>query len=251
MFNPRKLSALVILGLVTGTLPPVQARAPRTTQIQVTTTIADLGGDHELRVQSDRKGAYATKVVNRVTQVTSVIDQYLTGSAWSLTTYYTVKGNYTASDRTVFFDLRERAATGSFATPPIGTDGDGAPVEYGQVTSHLIAKCSLVNVDMLKIPLGWTASCPGSFRFRAPDGQWYRLSFQPDNYSEVDRLNVTCTAADSAGCKVWTIASGGTAVTGTDPNPKSLNNLLLIDSGGAVIAEGGDYYLSFAITVAR
>ena len=62
---------------------------------------------------------------------------------------------------------------------------------------------------------------------------------------------MTCTAADTTGCKVWTISPSGTAVTGTDPNPKGLNKLLLIDSAGTVLAEGGDYYSSFSITVAR
>ena len=53
-------------------------------------------------------------------------------------------------------------------------------------------------------------------------------------------------------CAVWTIRPASTLVTGTDPNPKSLNTLLLIDDfSKEVVANFGDYYLSFAITVAR
>lgn len=248
----RGWSALVVLGVMVGGLSLVAARAPRPSQYLVTTTIADVGGSHALSVQSDRKGAYVTKTVNRVTQVRSAIDMFLDGSDWSLTTYsYAAKGGYTASDRAVFFDLRERLVPGGFDTPQMGTDGRGLPVEYGQVTSHLIVKCSNAGLDMLKIPVGGTAVCPGSLRFRAPSGQWYRFSFQPENYAGVDPFSVTCSAADATGCKVWSITPSGTTLTGSDPNAKGVNKLLLIDGGGTVLAVGGDYLMSFSITVAR
>lgn len=251
MGNARRWSALVGLGVMVGSLSLIAAPAPRPSQYLVTTTIADVGGSHGLRVQSDRQGAYVTKTVNKATQVRSAIDVFQTGSDWSLTTYYTAKGGYSVSDRTVFFDLREQVAAGGFSTPQLGTDSAGAPAEYGQVTSHLIVKCSNANLDMLQIPVGSTAVCPGSLRFRAASGQWYRFSFQPDNYLEVEPFQVTCTAADTTGCKVWTIAPSGNAVTGDDPNPKGVNKLLNIDSGGTVLAEGGNYLMSFSITVAR
>ncbi|MBA3641454.1 MAG: hypothetical protein H0W53_19725 [Acidobacteria bacterium] len=69
------------------------------------------------------------------------------------------------------------------------------------------------------------------------------------NYPQVDRFGVTCTRGDGTGCREWTIAPGTTTVTGTDP--KSLNTLLLIDDGGTILAQGGDYRLSFRITVTR
>lgn len=242
---------LVVLGVMVGSLSLLAARAPRPSQYYVATTIADAGGIHALSVQSDRQGAYLTKTVNRVTQVRSAIDMFQTGSDWSLTTYYSAKGGPAASDRTVFFDLREQFASGGFVTPQMGTDGGGLPVEYGQVTSHLIVKCSNAGLDMLKIPVGTTALCPGSLRFRAPSGQWYRFSFQPENYAGVDPFNVTCSAADTTGCKVWSITPSGATHTGDDPNPKGVNRLLHIDGGGTVLAVGGDYLLSFSITVAR
>ena len=78
------------------------------------------------------------------------------------------------------------------------------------------------------MPNGAAALCPGSFRFRSPNGQWYRFSFQPENYPDVDRFKVTCVAVDDTGCKVGTISPSGTVMTADDPNPKSLNKLLLI-----------------------
>ena len=117
--------------------------------------------------------------------------------------------------------------------------------------AHLIAHCSRIGVDMVKMSIGQVALCPGSFRFWAPDGRWYRLSFAPENFPEVDALKATCTASDSAGCKIWTVTPGGTVSSGADPNPKNLGKLLSIDQAGNILDYGGNYYMSFSITVAR
>jgi hypothetical protein len=77
-------------------------------------------------------------------------------------------------------------------------------------------------------------------------------SLQPENFPQVDRLRVTCLSKDAGGCKVWTITPSNSRVTGSDPNPKSLNRLLEIDDRSEqILAELGDYYLSFFITVVR
>ena len=242
MPNVRSFLATVIAGMVAVFTAMPTAAPPTTRQINVTTTIADFAGGFPLRIQSDRQGAYVTKTVAKTVQVKSVIDTFLDGSDWSLTTYYLSKSNYVASNRTVFVDLREQVSMGAFATPNLGN---------GDVTSHLIVKCSNVNVHFVRMAVGATAVCPGSVRFLAPDANWYRLAFGQANYPEVDQFAVTCTAVDSGGCKVWTIESGGSAVTGDDPNRKSLNRLLLINSNGDVLEEGGTYYVSFSINVAR
>jgi hypothetical protein len=243
MSNSRRFLAIAAFGMVTALTAMVTAAPPAPRQVNVITTIADAAEGFPLRIQSDRQGAYVTKTVNKTVQVKSVIDSFLSGgSDWSLTTYYLSKSNYVASSRTVFFDLSEQITSGAFTTPYLGN---------GQVTSHLIVKCSNVNRDFLAIPLGTTVSCPGSARFRAPDGGWYRFSFSEVNYPEVDQYAVTCTAADQSGCKVWTVQPDGVALSGDDPNPKSLNRLLLINSNGDILDEGGTYYLSFSMTIAR
>ena len=94
--------------------------------------------------------------------------------------------------------------------------------------------------------------CPGSFRFEAPNGRSYRFSFQPANFPEVNRMKFTCLGSDSIGCKLWTLTPSGTTDTGADPNPKNLNKLVEIDPGtDQVIADLGNYYISFNITIAR
>ena len=256
MFKVRQFSVLILLTFAFAfwaAVPSAQNRG-NNPNIPVTVTIADIGpGDNAFWVQSDRKGAYVTKTVNKIKQVDSLLIVNPTGTDWSLTTYYVSKGSYAASDRKVFFDLREQAAAGAFVTPIMGTDTSGlpVPVQYGSVTPHLTAKCSVVNVDMVRMTLGGTALCPGSLRFRAPDGLWYRFSFQPENFPQVDRFLVTCQQVDGSGCRVWTVAPGNSRVTGTDSNTKALTTLLAIDEGGNILSIGGDYYLSFSFTVAR
>jgi hypothetical protein len=224
--------------LALGSVFGVSAAGRPPSDIPVTVTLADVGdGGYPLRVQSDDLGAYVHSKTG-----TAIITFNRAGSDWQITTYYLSKSKYVPSNRTVLFDLSEQVTAGNFPTP----------IESPTyMPAHLIAKCSQVNVDMLQIPVGQSAFCPGAFRFWAPNGNWYRLSFQPENYPQVDPMRVTCQSSDPAGCKVWTITPGNTVLTGDDPNPKSLHKLLWIDGGGTILDEGGDYYLSFSITVAR
>ncbi len=231
--------------------PDLGAQKVKRTIMQVTSTLADTGDTgYPYRVQSDRKGPYVTKTVNRTTQVESILIHDQNGTDWQVTTYYVAKGRSAASDRTVFFDATEQVLAGAFATPVLGSES-GVPVERGYVTSHLTAKCSVAGISMLAMSEGASVLCPGSMRFQAPDGEWYRFSFQPDNFQASERYSVTCTRAHGTGCREWRIVPSGTAMTGGDPNPKSRNTLLLIDEGGTILAQGGDYYLSFAFTVTR
>ena len=92
--------------------------------------------------------------------------------------------------------------------------------------------------------LALEVECPGSLRFWAPDGQWYRFSFQPENFSNSDYWKVTCTATRSQGCTTWTITPNGTDGT-------SVNTLLRIDKDGNILDVGGDYGLTYSFLVER
>lgn len=182
----------------------------RAASIPVTLTIHDVQDNHPLRVQSDPRGPDV-----RTPQIFSSIERYSQGlTDWFLQTYFYTKRKLTASERTVFFDLREPV---SFANPV-------PPVTTEYLQAHLTAKCSHVNVDMLTMTVGSTVACPGAFRFLAADGRWYRLAFNPEYYAQVDRLSVACLTADATGCASWSIAPTGLTRTGTDPNPKNRAN---------------------------
>ncbi|MEX2271836.1 MAG: hypothetical protein WD690_10215 [Vicinamibacterales bacterium] len=79
----------------------------------------------------------------------------------------------------------------------------------------------------------------------------YDDAFNPTNFAAVDPINVTCEMADGGGCKVWTVTPNGTTLTGGDPNAKNNTTLLHIDSGGTVLAVGGNYNVAFSMTIAR
>lgn len=234
------LASWVMLLAAAGVIG-VSAAGGNYSTVPVTTTIADLGASAvPLRVGSDGKGAYP----GADAKVVSGIYRNMQGSGWALTTYYSAKRRLQGSSRTVWFDLTEPATAGN---PPAPVPEPGALLQ-----AHLIAKCDQAGVDMLAMAAGTSAVCPGTFRFQAADGSWYRLAFNPENYPHVDPIRVTCTAADGAGCQVWTLAPSGQPSPGDDPNPKNLSRLLLIDANGGVLDDlRGDYYISFSITVAR
>jgi hypothetical protein len=202
----------------------------------VTATIADSLNGFPLRVKSDGAGVYTN------TTTTRSLIQGNTGD-WELTTYTRDKrGNLIAGPRAVFFDLTEPVAPGN--PPP--------PFQTSTLQAHLIAKCSVVGVNVLTIAAGTTASCPGDFRFDLSNTLAYRLSYAPNNFAEVNYMDITCLAADSKGCKQWTIATDGHALTGSDPNRKGVQKLLQIDpQTTGIIADLGDYYISFFISLAR
>jgi hypothetical protein len=233
MIQTGAATKVILAGfLAAGIVIPTLHSSAAGSDTLVTTTIADSQNGNPFRVESDLKGSYVN---------TKLIQSLIQGSPgdWILTTY---GPNSAPSNRTVFFDLTE----------PVSSSNPVPPFETAYVQSHLIAKCHLVNVGFLQIPAGTTVQCPGSFRFQAPNGLWYRLGFQPNNYPGVNPMNVTCNTADAGGCKLWTITPSGTTLTGTDPNPKNINKLLQIDpKTDAAIADLGDYYISFSITVAR
>ena len=201
----------------------------------VTVTIADQSAtETPYHVRSDAKGAYATVTVKGQQTVYSSIERYQTGTDWMLTTYYGTK--QTPSGRTVFFDLSEPVSTAN-PTPPPG----------GQAPAHLIAHCRLINVDLLALNANDVVECPGVFRFKSSNGAWYRFAFNRANYPQVDPLKVTCLTSDTAGCKSWSITPSG----GDPMAPRNVAKLLEITSNGDVVADMGDYYLSFNFMVTR
>lgn len=214
--------------------------------VKVTVDIADfvvdsLGNNVALRVASDRVGLYPGDP-----NVTSQITPNSLGSFWSLTTYYNSKNTLKASTRRVWFDLTE-PVPGQNPTPPV------PPVSVGYLQASLIANCYKDGVDLLTMGQDAVAYCRGLFRFQAPNGKWYRLAFQPQNYIETDKMQVSCTASSGGACSRWTISPNTVNPRVTiDATPKSLVRLVETDSGGSVLNDAlGDYYVSFSMNIAR
>jgi hypothetical protein len=256
------------VALATLALVPVTAAAQKSATVNIATTIAGVGpgpgvpvSDGQFLVQSDGGGEYANLTENRKQTVSNVlIVNQQPGTDWSLTTYLLGGNGVTPSSRRVFFDLRDKETHDGnvpaeyarfFDTPALGTVA-GAPVPYGRVTAHLVTKCSEASpaIDFRTMAPNQTALCPGSLRFLDVAGQWYRLSFAPDNFAGVNQFKVTCTSVDAKGCKTWTVAPE-TQTSPTDPSQQGLQRLLKISSGGAIQAVGPLYYVSFSFSLRR
>jgi hypothetical protein len=228
------VSVLTITAFLATSAGTIAGGAART--VTVSSVIADAQNGYPLRIGSDDLGAY----VNTRT-VESVLEPQNSGTDWLMSTYGSVYRG--GSNRTVVIDLSEPA---SFSNPP-------PPFTLAAVQTFLAAKCGSVQaIDMLKIPAGSTVQCGGAFHFVAPNGNWYKLSARPDNYPDVTDMNVTCLTADSSGCRTWSIRPDSLLTTGGDPNVKGVQRLLQYDQPtDRVLADLGDYYISFAYTISR
>lgn len=199
--------------------------------IAVTTTIADSLNGFPLRVRSDGLGPYT----NTSPTQSLIIEP---AGQWALTTYTIGHNGDIPGNRAVFFDLTEPVSPGN--PPP--------PFQTATVQGHLIDKTCNVST----IPVGTTTSCSGDFRFDMPNGLAYRLSYAPANFPEVNSMDIKCLAADSNGCSQWTVTTEGKTLTGNDPNPKGVQKLVQVNpTTDAVIAQLGDYYISFSISFSR
>jgi hypothetical protein len=212
--------------------------------VPVVATFTDAANGTSLQVGSDLGGAYIT---GSPAGVSSVIQSLKTGSDWMLYTYATSRRGFTPSGRGVRFDLSDQNTFVSGFPTPIGANTVWP--------AHPKVHCSGIGVDMLAMAQGSVVTCPGSLRlWQTQTGRWYRLAFNPETYPEVDPVKVRCIAgmtSPATGCKTWTVTTAGTTLRGTDPNPKNHTRLLEVDDGGIVIAEGGTYYVSFAMTMTR
>jgi hypothetical protein len=256
------------VAVATLALLPATADAQKSTNVNIATTISGVGPgngvevtDGEFLVRGDGGGEYVPLTEGRLKTVTNLlIVSQQPGSDWSLTTYDLGPSRLVQSSRKVFFDLRYKEASDGVVpdgyarfseTPALGTVA-GAAVPYGRVAAHLIAKCSEASpvIDFRTMTLNQVGLCPGSLRFLDVAGQWYRLSFAPNNFAGVDQFKVTCTSVDAKGCKTWTVGPE-TQTSTTDPSQQGLQRLLKIDSGGAIRAVGSLYYVSFSFSLRR
>lgn len=256
------------VALATLALVPATATAQRSASVNIATTISGVGPangvavtDGEFLVRGDGGGEYVPLTEGKVKTVTNLlIVNQAPGTDWSLTTYSLSPSKPLQASRTVFFDLRYKEwSDGNVPeeyarfvdTPALGTVG-GEAVPYGRVPAHLVTKCSEASpaIDFRTMTLNQVAFCPGSLRFLDLAGQWYRLSFAPDNFAGVNQFKVTCTGVDAKGCKTWTVGPE-TPTNPTDPSQHGLQRLLKISSGGAIEAVGGLYQVSFSFSLRR
>jgi len=234
-------AALVTLGSGGATL---KAAKPPTTY-QATTVIDDMdGAGHAYLIAGD--GA------PYVTTSDGLVSSTVSGGEWMLNTYAlsTVKGK-------LAIKRSNRTATFQFAEPVDSSTQPPADLSGGPVTAqvHMFSNCAATLATMSP---GEFQDCAGTFRLEPinDNNAGYRLAFQPENYAEVTRMRITCTAGSTGNCTAWTVSPGadanGAMYAGVDGVARSKNQLLsLIGTSEDVAAALGDYYFSFDIRVTR
>lgn len=198
----------------------------------VTSTIDGLGVDTlpTLRFQSDQLGAYTNS-----SSLQSILQAAL--GDWVLDTL-----NYSSSpQRKVLVDLRDPV--------PGSGPGGGAPIApfaYQLVRARLISKCSEYGNDMRTIPGGATVSCPLAIAFDDAAGVRYRLAMNPNNFFEVNPVQITCVATDAnSRCNQWKIEPSATQLNGERKNVAKL--LKIATKPRDTDQDMGDFYMSFTI----
>lgn len=181
-----------------------------------------------LRVQSDGLGSYQSSP-NTLESIIQAIGD------WELDML-----NFDGSGRMILVDLREPVS----GSAPGGADPT-IPFTPQLVRAKFIAKCSEYGGNMITMQTGWTITCPLALRFDQ-DGRSYRMNFNPNNFPNIDPLQVTCVASDGSGkCGQWTIVP---SVLQPDASFKSRGKLLrLAASKRETDQDMGNFLMSFKI----
>lgn len=219
-------------------LGPVSGQ--KTTDVPVTSTIADSVNGIPMQIQSDGAGPYTnTRYVESIIQ-TSAAD-------WELNT------NLRSSTRNVWLDF----------TKPVAGSGPngGAPVEpfaSGLAKVRFISKCHLYGVSMFTIPAGTTVNCPLTTGFNS-GGTQYRLQMNPvtgvDVNPETDYVNITCNVVNaSSQCINWTIEPNGMKGGCANPDCSVKQNIARLSKivtvkGKTTELNQGNFYVAFSFSL--
>lgn len=226
-------AALLFALSASGFAQQAGSKGKPTSDTPVTTTIDGLGVNTlpTLRVQSDQLGAYTNS-----SSLQSIIQASL--GDWELDML-----NFSSSpQRKVLVDLRDPV--------PGSGPGGGAPIApfaYQSVRARLISKCSEYGNDMRTIPGGATVNCPLAIRFNDAGGVGYRMNMNPNNFIEVNPVQITCVTTDAnSKCNQWRIEPSATQFpSGERKNVAKL--LKVATKPNQTDQDMGDFYMSFTI----
>src|SRR5262249_53050658 len=208
--------------------------------IPVTTEVVDFDpAGNPYTISSDGRGGYFNGVdVVPPTLTANTYNCVATGD-WQFNKPFTVKGKTAYSNRRMGVSLNVSDAVQP--GDPHYTTPANPPFWGTQVLrAYAEVKCSLVNVSMMTIAANTAVTCPTLFAFFTETDQRYSLSpaHAFNGYPEVTDAQVSCNAADSAGCKDWFIEPIGSL--------QAVARLVL--EGGA---NEGDFYMRFKCHVTR
>ena len=219
---------------------PVSASPKPQQNISVTTEVIDLDpSGNPYTFQSDGGGKYFNGVDGVVSILTANTYNGVAPGDWQFNKTFFVKGKETQSNRKMTVNLNTFDAVAS--DDPHYTV-DATPPFWGTQVLHAFGevKCSLVFVSMGQMAANTATTCPTLFAFYMPNNDKWALSpaYSFFHYPEITDAQVSCVAADSAGCKEWYIEPIGSL--------QAVARLVL--EGGT---NHGDFYMRFKFHITR
>jgi hypothetical protein len=232
--NAQTLRRAVVALTVAGSISSLTAAGPSPKEVPVTSVVkdTDVSVAPALTILSDAGGEY----INSKT-LTSLIQPV---GDWVLDAINPAKAT-----RRIFVDFSQPV----LGSGPNGGDPIGPPM--GTYPFRALALCANYGNTLPSFIAGQVGTC--GLRIGLDVGtRHFVIVMHPNgtiqgNFAETQAATVTCTSTGSGPCSEWRFTSTGTA---SAPG-RNVSRLLELDSRNNVIADHGDFYMSFSITITK
>jgi len=233
--NAKSLVRALIVLTVGGSIASLSAAPPK--EVPVTSIVDDGAGD--LTIRSDAGGSY----LNSKT-LTSLIQPV---GDWVLDAINPAKAT-----RRIFVDFSQPVP----GSGPNGSDPVGPPA--GTYAFRFLAQCASYGNTLPSFTAGQVGTCP--LRIAVEVGtRHYAIVMNPTApiqgpFPETNPATVTCVypSTGSAPCSQWRFTPSATYIApDLSVKYRNVSRLLELDSRGNVIADHGDFYMSFSILISK
>ena len=237
-FRIAFLAPMLLLG---GLATAFGAKPAPCTDMAVTTTVADVDSSgNAYTIASDGLGSYFNGVGNVMSILTCNGYNGIKNGDWQFNKPVSNRRGQRLNARNLGVSLNVSDAIqpgDPHYTAPANPPFWGTEIRY----AYAEVKCTFVNQSMLAMTAETGMTCPMIFSFFTSSDAQYGLNpaHSFNNFPETTDVQISCTGADSTGCKDWVIEPIGSsqAVGRLVPNADSSNQ--------------GDFYMRFKIHVTR
>jgi hypothetical protein len=241
LMNAASLRRALIALTVGGSISSLFAAGPLPKDVPVTSIVEDGASDVApvLTIRSDAAGSYVNSKT-LTSQIQGIGD-------WVLDSINPAKAT-----RRIVLDFSQPVP----GSGPNGADPIGLPP--GAYAFRALAQCSTYGNSLLAFTAGQIKTCPLRIGFDAGTAH-YAIIMNPTGgvngpFSETNAATVTCIypSTGSSPCSQWRFTPSATYIA-PDLSVKYRNvaRLLQFDSSNNVVADHGDFYMSFSILLEK
>jgi hypothetical protein len=237
---------LVLLALqagITSATPPAKGSPPaKASDIAVTTTITDFDPSSNLyTISSDGSGSYFNNVDGVMSILTANGYNGIANGDWQFNKISVQRNKTVFSQRKIGVSLNMSDAIvpgDPHYTAPANPPFWGTQILHAQSE----VKCTAINKSMLTMAANTAMTCPMIFSFFTTADVQYGLNpaSSVNHLPEVTDVQISCSAADSGGCKDWLIEPIGSL--------QAVGRLVPISD---LSIDYGDFYMRFRIHITR